>query len=350
MTIARAAKGEKRSFSLAGLAAKVVNQDYEVKSTRIVDFESVKNVEPAQRYITAVNIIKQSELTPDEPDPIDKEGRASGRKDKGKASANGRAKRTSQTPEASRKTHQRATSAGTVDNLTGSPIRGHGASSPILGSSPVVNPYSPRQPSRLSHSISASNLSDLERTSPSPPTSARDLGEFSPPQRALSFGNRITSPLMGSHSPARSPKMSILARPPLSRRHTSGPANFDNSTGSPFDSVDLQVSTNILTTRLTRLVERGVLIRTQYQQRPIRHEYHLTERGLELYPVALAIITWGERWKSSQGPLVPLTHVPCRSPLEPELCCGTCMKPLALADTEISEIDVTPKGAVRVAR
>lgn len=113
---------------------------------------------------------------------------------------------------------------------------------------------------------------------------------------------------------------------------------------------NLQVSTNILTTRLTRLVERGVLIRTQYQQRPIRHEYHLTERGLELYPVALAIITWGERWKSSQGPLVPLTHVPCRSPLEPELCCGTCMKPLALADTEISEIDVTPKGAVRVAR
>lgn len=248
LTIARAAKGEKRSLLLTSLAAKVINQDYEVKSTRIIDFESVKNVPPAQRYITAVNIIKQSELTPDEPDPVNKEGRASGRRDKGKGSADGRVKRTPQTPEGPRGTHGRATSTGTVDILTGSPMSRHGSSSPILGSSPVANPYSPRQPSRLSHSISASNLSDLERTSPSPPSSAQIQGGFSPPQRALSFGHRITSPLLGSQSPARSPKMSILARPPLSRRHTSGPANFDSSTGSPFDSVDLQAAPS--TTRI----------------------------------------------------------------------------------------------------
>jgi DNA-binding HxlR family transcriptional regulator len=100
---------------------------------------------------------------------------------------------------------------------------------------------------------------------------------------------------------------------------------------------NLDVATNILTSRLSRLVEHGVLVRTPYQRRPIRHEYHLTEKGLDLYPVALAIIAWGERWKASGGPLVPLTHVPCGARLDAVLCCGTCSAPLTLADADITE-------------
>ena len=76
------------------------------------------------------------------------------------------------------------------------------------------------------------------------------------------------------------------------------------------------MSTNILTHRLTRLVEHGVLVRSPYQRWPVRHEYHLTEKGLDIYTVALAIIQSGERWKRAGEPLVPLTLIPCGAPLE----------------------------------
>ncbi|MFI6367666.1 winged helix-turn-helix transcriptional regulator [Nocardia sp. NPDC050630] len=100
---------------------------------------------------------------------------------------------------------------------------------------------------------------------------------------------------------------------------------------------NLDISTNILADRLSHLMEHGVLARTPYQQRPTRYAYHLTKKGLDLYPVALAIIAWGERWKASGGPLVPLTHIPCGTRLHALLCCGTCSDPLTLAEADIAE-------------
>src|SRR5215813_11335529 len=44
----------------------------------------------------------------------------------------------------------------------------------------------------------------------------------------------------------------------------------------------LGVARNVLTDRLSRLVETGVLERVPYQQRPPRHEYRLTAMGREL--------------------------------------------------------------------
>lgn len=99
---------------------------------------------------------------------------------------------------------------------------------------------------------------------------------------------------------------------------------------------NLDVATNILTARLTRLVEHGVLRRTPYQTRPVRHEYHLTDKGLDLYPVALAIISWGDRWKSPTGPLVPLAHLPCGQPLHAQLSCGSCGADLLRRDVDIA--------------
>ncbi|MFE2999262.1 winged helix-turn-helix transcriptional regulator [Nocardia sp. NPDC059246] len=99
---------------------------------------------------------------------------------------------------------------------------------------------------------------------------------------------------------------------------------------------NLDVATNILTSRLSRLVEHGVLRRTPYQTRPVRHEYHLTDKGLDLYPVALAIIGWGDRWKSPTGPLVPLTHLTCGQSLRAQLSCGTCGADLFRKDVDIA--------------
>ncbi|MFG1667805.1 winged helix-turn-helix transcriptional regulator [Streptomyces sp. Y7] len=99
---------------------------------------------------------------------------------------------------------------------------------------------------------------------------------------------------------------------------------------------NLDVSTNILTTRLAHLVEQGILTKVPYQSRPIRHEYRLTKKGLDFYPVPLAAIVWGERWKNPGEPLVPLRHTPCGESLRPVLSCGTCAAPLLRADVDVA--------------
>src|SRR5437764_14438235 len=61
---------------------------------------------------------------------------------------------------------------------------------------------------------------------------------------------------------------------------------------------DLQARTGaprpILAERLKALVDNGVLERRQYSERPDRFEYRLTEKGLDLYPVMVSLLRWGE--------------------------------------------------------
>src|SRR5687767_8277023 len=60
---------------------------------------------------------------------------------------------------------------------------------------------------------------------------------------------------------------------------------------------DLGVARNILTERLTKLTARGVLEKVPYEQRPVRYEYKLTDKGKDLMPVLLTMMTWGDRWE-----------------------------------------------------
>jgi DNA-binding HxlR family transcriptional regulator len=62
---------------------------------------------------------------------------------------------------------------------------------------------------------------------------------------------------------------------------------IQRNTGAPRD---------ILTSRLRRLEEAAVVEKRQYQERPVRFEYHLTDAGDELRPILLALSQWGERW------------------------------------------------------
>ena len=48
------------------------------------------------------------------------------------------------------------------------------------------------------------------------------------------------------------------------------------------------IPTNILSDRLRRLEEHGVLVKVPYQTRPPRHEYHLTPKGADLLPIPRA--------------------------------------------------------------
>lgn len=58
----------------------------------------------------------------------------------------------------------------------------------------------------------------------------------------------------------------------------------------------LGVSRATLTERLNRLVEEGMLVKVPYQSNPVRHEYRLTDKGREFYPVLAAMFAWGDRW------------------------------------------------------
>lgn len=88
-------------------------------------------------------------------------------------------------------------------------------------------------------------------------------------------------------------------------------------------------STNILADRLKRLQEKGLFERVAYQENPARYEYRLTEKALDIYPVLLFLLDWGERWFANDlGPSVYLTHQACGEALAPVPCCSACGQPV----------------------
>jgi DNA-binding HxlR family transcriptional regulator len=64
----------------------------------------------------------------------------------------------------------------------------------------------------------------------------------------------------------------------------------------------LGIARNVLTDRLNRLVEEGILERVRYSQRPERHEYRLTAKGRELNIALTALRQWGDTYLSEKPP------------------------------------------------
>jgi DNA-binding HxlR family transcriptional regulator len=63
----------------------------------------------------------------------------------------------------------------------------------------------------------------------------------------------------------------------------------------------LGVAPNILTDRLGRLVEAGLLERRRYSERPPRDDYVLTDLGRDFQPVLYAIMAFGNRNFAREG-------------------------------------------------
>ena len=97
----------------------------------------------------------------------------------------------------------------------------------------------------------------------------------------------------------------------------------------------LGISRTIITARLKLLVEEGVLTKAPYQDRPVRHEYRLTEKGLDLYPVVMAIVHWGDRHYAGQAgaPLLH-RHKVCGCDFAPIMTCSECHAPVAAREVE----------------
>jgi len=98
----------------------------------------------------------------------------------------------------------------------------------------------------------------------------------------------------------------------------------------------LGIGRNVLAERLRRLVREGLFERRQYQDRPARYEYRLTEKGSDFVAVLVAIMRWGDRWlDGGKGPPVRLRHRPCGSLVHAEVVCSECREPLELGDLGI---------------
>ncbi len=87
---------------------------------------------------------------------------------------------------------------------------------------------------------------------------------------------------------------------------------------------DLGIASNLLTTRLCRLVDAGVLEKVPYQERPVRHEYRLTAAGRDLSPVLVALMQWGDVHRNQDGPRTTLVHTDCNAPIENLNRCTDC--------------------------
>jgi DNA-binding HxlR family transcriptional regulator len=103
-----------------------------------------------------------------------------------------------------------------------------------------------------------------------------------------------------------------------------------------FDQIqsNLGIARNVLQTRLERLVEQGVLERRLYRERPPRHEYRLTQKGLDLWPTIVALMQWGDRYAApSAGPPVLLEHRGCGGAVDEHRICEKCGESLTARES-----------------
>lgn len=88
---------------------------------------------------------------------------------------------------------------------------------------------------------------------------------------------------------------------------------------------NLGISRNLLTIRLRHLVEHGILRKELYQDNPPRYEYRLTEKGLDLYAITVALMSWGDKWLTGKaGAPLRLIHKPCGQITTPHIACSYC--------------------------
>lgn len=98
------------------------------------------------------------------------------------------------------------------------------------------------------------------------------------------------------------------------------------------------MATNILSHRLNRLVKHQILKCNKDTEDGRRKVYKLTEKGLELYTVTLALMQWGDRWLSGEeGPPLTLIHKKCGHRLVPVMCCDTCKEVVHARDMTYTE-------------
>ncbi|MER5435449.1 helix-turn-helix domain-containing protein [Streptomyces sp. NPDC002588] len=81
---------------------------------------------------------------------------------------------------------------------------------------------------------------------------------------------------------------------------------------------------DVLATRLRRLVDAGILTRRAYSERPQRFEYRPTPAGLELEPVLMTLMAWGDRHLHTDRDRPMVIEHSCGHELVPKVTCSAC--------------------------
>jgi DNA-binding HxlR family transcriptional regulator len=123
------------------------------------------------------------------------------------------------------------------------------------------------------------------------------------------------------------------------RDATFGVRRFDDFRAS------LGLARSVLTARLNRLVDEGLLERSRYQSNPDRFEYLLTAKGRQLGPVIFHLMKWGDaHYPTAAGPPRLSLHKGCGGEVDAALRCSRCGKRVDFADLEL-----TPGPGLRAA-
>lgn len=90
----------------------------------------------------------------------------------------------------------------------------------------------------------------------------------------------------------------------------------------------LGIAPNILSRRLAHLTEAGLFERRLYTQKPPRHEYVLTDKGRDFFPVVVALFAWGNRHLAPEGRALLLAQRDTARPLEPLMVDAESLAPI----------------------
>jgi DNA-binding HxlR family transcriptional regulator len=95
----------------------------------------------------------------------------------------------------------------------------------------------------------------------------------------------------------------------------------------------LGIAKNILTERLNRLVEHGIMRREQPKPEVERYTYHLTDKGHDLLPVLIALVQWGDKWVFGKARVpIRILDAERKRPIRPVAVTAADGRPLGIAD------------------
>lgn len=92
----------------------------------------------------------------------------------------------------------------------------------------------------------------------------------------------------------------------------------------------LGIAPNVLSARLERFVEEGLMTSERTEQG--HAEYRLTDKGLDFKPVLVALTAWGDRWSAPDGPPIAFEHDGCGGAVQVKLECQKCKKAARVGD------------------
>jgi DNA-binding HxlR family transcriptional regulator len=120
-----------------------------------------------------------------------------------------------------------------------------------------------------------------------------------------------------------------------------GVGRFDELTGH------LGVARNVLSSRLARLAEAGLVERRAYREPGARErqEYRLSRSGRELVPILLALMQWGDKnLAGPEGPPAVVRHADCGAPIKVAV---TCAEGHELGDASRVRVEPGPGSLIR---